>query len=522
MAKIEIFDSTLRDGAQGEGISFSIDDKMKILKRLDKFGVAYVEAGNPASNPKDLEFFRKASGIGLSCSRLVAFGATRRKNMAAKDDENLKILLETGVKYISVFGKSSLLHVEEILGTTPEENLSMISDTISFLSKKGRHVFFDAEHFFDGYKENPEYAMETLRAAQNAGAQTVVLCDTNGGCFPEEIGKIVKEVKKQIRIKLSIHTHNDNGCATAGALAAVRAGCEQVQGTFIGIGERCGNANLSAIIPNLQLKMGYSVVSDENLKLLTETARFIAEVSNIKLMRTMPYIGTSAFAHKAGMHADGVAKNPRTYEHIEPDSVGNERFLIMSEVSGRSAVLSRLVAIAPDLDKNSPEIDRILTKVKELEATGMKFEAASASFEMLALRETGRFTPHFEIEHFHVISSQSYGLDHEKINAMIKVKVGDEFEITAAEGDGPVHAMDNALRKALEVFYPELHKMKMVDYKVRVISAGESTAANTRVLMEFTDGEHLWTTVGASKDIISASMTALVDALEYMLNKFLR
>lgn len=520
MPRIEIFDSTLRDGAQGEGISFSVDDKLKILKKLDEFGVDFVEAGNPASNPKDLEFFKKASGLGLSSAKLVAFGSTRRKNTSCEEDEGLAALIGANTRYVSVFGKSWKLHVEDILAVTPEENLAMIGDTISFLAKKGKRVIFDAEHFFDGWKDDCNYALSVVKTAQNAGAEIISLCDTNGGTFPDEIAKIVKDVKKQLKIRLAIHTHNDMDCAVAGAISAVKAGCEQVQGTFIGIGERCGNANLSAIIPTLQLKMGYDVVSDENLKMLTETARYIAEVANIKLARSMAYVGASAFAHKGGMHADGVAKNPKTYEHVEPETVGNERNFLLSEVAGRSAILSRLQRFDKTLDKNSPVTERVLARLKELEAQGMKFEAAVASFEILILKETGRFKPHFEIEHFHVISSHEFGNGNEKANALIKVKVGKEFEITADEGDGPVNAIDKALRKALEVFYPALKKMHLVDFKVRVISASESTAANTRVLIESTDGEHSWTTVGASQDIISASMMALVDSLEYMLYKF--
>ena len=519
--KIEIFDSTLRDGAQGEGISFSVDDKLKILRRLDLFGVTYVEAGNPGSNPKDLEFFRRAAGLGLQNTRLCAFGSTRRKNISPEEDENLSALLSANTKYVTVFGKSWDLHVDCILGTTLEENLAMISDTVEFLRSKGRHVIFDAEHFFDGYKANPEYAVKVLKAAQHAGAETLVLCDTNGGCFPDEVGKIVRDVKKQVNVRLGIHCHNDVGCAVACTLAAVKAGASHVQGTFIGVGERCGNTNLSTVIADLQLKMGYQTVSRRSMEHLTKAARYIAEIANIKLIRSMPYVGASAFAHKGGMHADGVAKNPKTFEHIEPEAVGNERNLLLSEVSGRAAVLSKLAGVDPTLDKNSPEVKNLIERVKELEHSGFQFEAAGASFEMLMLKELGRFTPYFRIEHFNVISSQNYGNEtEERATAMIKVRVGDKYEITADEGDGPVNAIDRALRKALEVFYPQLKKMRLVDYKVRVIANGESTAANTRVLIESTDGEHSWTTVGASRDIINASMTALIDSLEYMLYKY--
>lgn len=516
--KTEIFDSTLRDGAQGEGISFSADDKLKILKCLDEFGVDYVEAGNPGSNPKDLEFFRRANRIELKNAKPVAFGSTRRKNISAEQDANLTALLSANTDYVAVFGKSWLLHVKTILSASPEENLLMIEDTIKFLISKGKKVFFDAEHFFDGYKDDPDYALRVLRTAENAGAFEIILCDTNGGCFPEEISEIVGKCKEEISVPLGIHCHNDCGLAVACSIAAVKAGVSQVQGTFIGIGERCGNANLSTVIGDLQLKLGYECVPEQSMQKLTETARYIAEIANIKLAGSMPYVGGSAFGHKGGMHADGVAKDPHTFEHIPPESVGNERSFILSEVSGRSAVLSKLADFDASLDKNSSETIKIMERLKSLEAKGYQFEAAGASFELLILKELGRFLPFFIIEHFHVISTQNYAIEgREKANAMVKVKVGDKNAITAAEGDGPVNAIDCALRKALEVFYPQLKRMHLVDYKVRVIAAGESTAAMTRVLIESTDGKDVWTTVGASKDIIDASLKALLDSIEYFL-----
>ena len=517
--KIEIFDSTLRDGAQGEGISFSADDKLKILQRLDAFGVDYVEAGNPGSNPKDMEFFRKAAKLRLKNAKPVAFGSTRRKSVTAEEDENLAALLEANTDHVAVFGKSWILHVETILGTTPEENLSMISDTIAFLKSKGKKVIFDAEHYFDGFKDNADYAVKVLQTAEKAGASVLVLCDTNGGCFPDEIAEITAKSKAAVKAKIGIHCHNDSGCAVACTLAAVKAGAVHVQGTFIGIGERCGNTNLSTVIPNLQLKMGCDCVPKHSMQSLTETARYIAEIANIKLTGSMPYVGGNAFGHKGGMHADGVAKNPKTFEHIAPETVGNERSFLLSEVSGRSTVLSKLESFDKSLDKNSPETLRIMEKLKKLESRGYQFEAAGASFELLVLKELGRFTPFFNIEHFHVISTQNYEIEGvEKANAMVKIKVGEEYEITADEGDGPVNALDRALRKALEVFYPKLRKMHLVDYKVRVIAAGDSTAAVTRVLIESTDGKNVWTTVGASKDIIDASLIALLDSIEYFLH----
>lgn len=520
MKKIEIFDSTLRDGSQGEGISFSVSDKLKIADALDKFGVDYIEAGNPASNPKDAEFFEKAAKKHFTSAKLAAFGSTVRKGIDPADDEGLRALLAAGTKHTVVFGKAWDLHVDCILGTTLSENLAMISKTISYLRANGRTVFFDAEHFFDGFRSDPEYALEVLKTAEKAGASALVLCDTNGGCFPDEISKTVKAVCKTLKTTIGIHCHNDTGCAAANTISAVRAGASHVQGTFTGIGERCGNASLSTVIPDLQLKLGYSVVSPERLTSLTKTARFISEVTNIRLAPTAPYIGKSAFAHKGGMHVDGVAKEPRTYEHIDPSLVGSKRTFLLSEVSGRSSVLSRVQLIDGSLTKDSSETKVITEKLKELEHAGFQFEAAAASFELLMLKELGKFTPHFEIDHYRIISSmdsldgQTYT---EKANALVKVKVGDRYEITADEGEGPVNAIDKALRKALEVFYPQLKRMHLIDFKVRVVTSNDSTAAITRVLIESTDGENTWTTMGASRDIINASVIALTDSLEYML-----
>ncbi|MBP5604152.1 MAG: citramalate synthase [Ruminiclostridium sp.] len=520
MKKIEILDSTLRDGAQSEAVSFSVSDKIRIAESLDRFGVDYIEAGNPYSNPKDAEFFRIAAERHILAGKLAAFGSTVRKDTAPEDDEGLRALLRAGTKYTVVFGKSRKLHVDTILGTTPEGNLDMIKKTVEYLRSNGRTVFFDAEHFFDGYRDDPDYAIEVLRTAEKAGASAVVLCDTNGGSFPDEISRAVKAVSKTIKVTIGIHCHNDTGCAAANTIAAVKAGATHVQGTFTGTGERCGNAALTTVIPDLQLKLGYSLVSPEKLTSLTRTARFINEITNIRLPSNMPYIGRSAFAHKAGVHADGVAKDPATYEHISPELVGNKRSLPVSEVSGRSAVLSKVQALDDTLTKTSSETRLITEKVKELEHSGFQFEAAGASLELLAMKVLGRFTPHFEIDHYRIISSMD-SLDGqcytEKANALVKVRVGDRSEITADEGEGPVNAIDKALRKALEVFYPEIKKMHLIDFKVRVVTSDDSTAAITRVLIESTDGETSWTTVGASRDIINASVIALSDSLEYML-----
>ncbi len=516
--KIQILDSTLRDGMQGEGISFSLADKLKIFTALDKFGIDLIEAGNPFSNPKDLLFFEEISKRGFK-AKAVAFGSTVRKGADVESDENITALLKAGTEYVSVVGKAWDMQAECILGVSAEENLRMISDTVSYLVKKGKKVIFDAEHFFDGYKADAEYALKVLLTAEKAGAYCICLCDTNGGTFPDEIGSDVKAVKKQISVHIGIHTHNDTGCAVAGAMAAYKAGAAHIQGTFVGIGERCGNANLATVIANLQLKKNERIVSGKQLATLTDTARYISEVTNIKLRGTSPYVGTGAFAHKGGMHADGVSKNPLTYEHVSPESVGNERKYLLSEVSGRAAVLSALQRYDETIDKNSEATKRITEKVKELEKKGFQFEAAAGSFDIMVLKELGRFTSHFDIDYFKIICAGTKDGNTEKATAIVKIKVGDDYEITADEGHGPLNAIDKAMRKALEVFYPELKKVTMLDYKVRVISTGESTAAVTRVLIESTDGDNVWTTVGASKDIIKASVTALTDSIEYMLNK---
>ncbi|MCL2077090.1 MAG: citramalate synthase [Oscillospiraceae bacterium] len=515
--KIEIFDSTLRDGAQGEGISFSLEDKLKILTRLDGFGVDFVEAGNPGSNPKDLEFFKKANLLGLK-TKLTAFGSTKRKEIAPEDDENLKALITADTEYMAIFGKSWDMHVDKILRVSHAENLDMIKRTIAYLISLGKQVIFDAEHFFDGYKNNPDYAVETLKAAAEAGARTLVLCDTNGGCFPDEIEQIIKNVQKSVATPIGIHCHNDGECAVANSMAAVKAGADHVQGTFIGIGERCGNANLSVLLANLQLKQNYNCVAPESLPLLKETAHYIAETANIALSNQMPYVGGSAFAHKGGMHVDGVSKDPSTFEHIPPEQVGNERNFLISEVSGRATIISKLKEIDSTLEKSDPIVRTVTDKIKDLENQGYHFEAADASFELLVLKERG-WVPYFEIVDYKIISSQTpTGENLSKASAFIKVRVGDDFEITADEGDGPVNAIDKALRKALEKFYPSLTKMRLVDYKVRIVGGGDDTAATTRVLIESTDGKTSWTTVGASKDIINASMIALLDSIEYMLH----
>lgn len=520
--EVFMYDSTLRDGAQGGNIAFSVMDKVKITKALDEFGVDYIEAGNPFSNPKDIEYFEQIKDLKLNHAKIVAFGSTRRRDIKACDDSSVKIMSNVCVKTVAIFGKSWDLHVTEILKTTLEENLNMISDTISYLTECGKDVFFDAEHFFDGYKANPEYALKTLVTAEKAGAKYIVLCDTNGGCFPDEVNKITLEAKTVLTVPIGIHCHNDTECGVANSISAVKAGATQVQGTFIGIGERCGNTNLSSLIPSLQIKLGYDCVPDEKLKEITKTSRFVAEVTNIALADSMPYVGKSAFAHKGGMHVDGVSKVSHSFEHIPPESVGNSRVFLISEVAGRTTVLSKLSDIAPEITKESDDLQAIMEMLKAQEHKGYQYEAAEASFELLVLKFLGKFKEFFYIDYFKIIGEQAGALQ-KAASAMVKVRVGEDSEIAADEGDGPVNALDKALRTALSKFYPELiNEIQLVDYKVRVMDTGSGTAAVVRVLIESTDGKDFWTTVGASTDIINASVKALVDSIEYKLYKDLK
>lgn len=517
---VKIFDSTLRDGAQAEGISFLVNDKKKIAKALDELGVDFIEAGNPGSNQKDLEFFREAKELNLKHSKLVAFGSTRRCNGVASKDANVNALLEAETEYVCIFGKSWDFHVEHIIGTTKEENLNMIYDTVAYLRSRNRRVFYDAEHFFDGYKANREYAVKTLETAAAAGAECLILCDTNGGTFPDEMAEIIREVKARLEVPLGIHAHNDSGMAISSSVMAVFAGCTQVQGTFLGYGERCGNANLSAIIANLELKRGYRCLPEGNIAKLTSTARLIAEISNFKLGANLPYVGNCAFAHKAGMHIDGVYKNSKSFEHISPEAVGNERKFLISEVAGKSTVLAKIHKIYPEVEKDHPALAEIISTIKNLEFGGYQFEGADASFELIVHKAFHRFIPYFEVESFKTIGDGPSVKNEFSASAIIKVKVGGEEEITAANGDGPVDALNKALRKAIGRFYPVLNEVYLSDYKVRILDGKESaTAATTRVIIESTDGKATWSTVGVSKDIIEASFKALIDSIEYKLFK---
>lgn len=515
--KIVIYDSTLRDGAQGEGISFSAGDKIKIVRALDELGVDFIEAGNPGSNPKDLEFFQRVQQIELKSAKLVAFGSTRRKGITVEEDGNVKSILAANTEYVAIFGKCWDFHVTDIINATLEENLLMIEETLAFLVKQGKKVVFDAEHFFDGYKANSVYALEALKAAKRGGAVSLALCDTNGGTMPNEIYDITKRVYEALQMTVGIHCHNDSGMAVANSISAVHAGATEIQGTFIGFGERCGNANLTTLIGNLQLKLGYNCIPSENMEQLTPLARLIAEVSNITFDEGMPYVGRNAFSHKGGMHIDGVNKNSKSFEHLEPSIVGNSRRFLMSEVSGRSTILKKIQKIAPEVDKDSAETVAIMQRLKELEHEGYQFEGAESTFELVIRKHLGKYKPFFEIENFKIVGEQVGKGDEFSAYALVKINVEGTSKMTAAEGDGPVNALDKALREALEVFYPELKAVHLSDYKVRVLDSKDATAAKVRVLISSTDGVSEWSTVGVSTDVVAASLIALVDSIEIKL-----
>ena len=518
MRRIQILDSTLRDGAQAEGVSFSVNDKLNICRALDEFGVDYIEAGNPVSNPKDAEFFRAAGELNLKNAKLCAFGSTRRPGVAPEEDASLCALAASGAPAVTLVGKAWDRQVTEVLGISLEENLELVSSSIAYLASLGLEVIFDAEHFFDGWMANREYTLSVIRSAAFSGASTVTLCDTNGGNLPFEIYMVTKEVVTLLDgVNVAIHCHNDTGCAVANSMAGVYGGANQVQGTFIGIGERCGNANLSTIIPNLVIKSAYSCSC--NVAQLFDAARHIAEISNVNLPNNRPYIGSSAFAHKGGMHIDAVLKNPATFEHIDPELVGNKRRLLTSEVSGRSAITPRLQSIAPERTRDSPEIARILAALKESERLGYSYEAAEASLDIMVMKMLGTYRPHFRLVFYKTMGEFPAPPGELSAFASVKIEVDGRTETTAETGAGPVNALDLALRKALRVFYPDIADMKMTDYKVRVLEQNSSTVARVRVLMESCDGQDTWTTVGVSNDVLEASLTALVDAIEFKLSK---
>lgn len=515
---VEILDTTLRDGAQMEGVSFSVNDKFQILDNLVTIGVRYIEAGNPGSNPKDREFFTKFNEKRpvMDQTELVAFGPTKRKGVKPEEDTGLADLLSAQTSTIVIFGKTWDLEVRDILRCTNEENMALIRETTEYLRSQGRDVIFDAEHFFEAYRANPDYAVACLKAARDGGALCAVLCDTNGATMPDEVGAVTAAVVKALPgIQIGIHCHNDSGMAVANSQAAVLAGATHVQGTFNGIGERCGNANLSTIIPNLQIKYDHPCIPDDRMELLTPVARTIAEITNIQLPNGEPYVGSSAFSHKAGMHVDGVKKNPKTFEHIEPTSVGNARRFLLSEISGRSAVLDIIRRIKPDISRDAPEVARVLHTMKELEHQGYHFEGAEASQELLVCKELGLYQPFFTLEKLRITIEQPQVGAYSAFT-YIKILVDGVEEVTAAEGEGPVNAMDRALKKAMEVFYPELTQVRLTDFKVRVLNQ-EATASTVRTLIESTDGVRTWHTIGVSTDILEASWLALVDSLEYKL-----
>lgn len=516
--KISIYDTTLRDGAQGEGISFTVEDKLKITKKLDEFGIEYIEAGNPGSNPKDLEFFERLKKLKLKNAKIVAFGSTRRANILVSEDANVISLMKANTKAVAIFGKSWDFHVTDIIKTTLEENLKMIKDTITYFKENGKEVIFDAEHFFDGYKSNSEYALKALEAASEAKADYIVLCDTNGNSMPYEIFDITSVVVKRINTAIGIHCHNDSGVAVANSIMAVKAGAFQVQGTLNGYGERTGNANICTIIPTLQLKMGYNCVPAEKLKELTSLSRHASELSNLAHDKAYPYVGLNAFAHKGGMHIDAVNKNPISFEHISPETVGNERRVLMSEVSGKSTLLSYIQKVVPWITKASPEAQEMVDRLKKLEHEGYQFEGAESSFELMVRRAYGKSKKFFNLNDFKVMCEDPNG-DYTSAYAIIKIEVDGIEEVTAAQGDGPINAMDIALRKALSRFYPVINSIRLVDYKVRVLNAEDATAAKVRVHIESTDGTNSWGTVGVSTNIVKASWDALTDSLIYFLHQ---
>ncbi len=518
MGPVTILDSTLRDGAQGTGITFSLEDKLAAVRLLDRVGVQYVEAGNPGSNPKDEIFFQRAGELTLKHAKLVSFGSTRRKDTRPEEDSNLRAILAAGTPCCTIFGKCWKLHVDRVLETSYEENLRMIEESCRFLKSHGREVIFDAEHFFDGWKDDKNYAWEAVQAAIRGGADMVCLCDTNGGTFPGEAERIVRELVNRVTVPVAVHFHEDCGMATANSIVGVMAGASQVQGTLLGFGERCGNANLSSIIPDLQLKLGIPCIPQEELLFLTHRARELASIANMDLPAWMPYVGENAFAHKAGMHAAAVLKLPRSFEHVDPNLVGNARRFPASEMSGRAVVLEKVKRIFPSVKLDSKEARALLQELKELESRGYQFEGADASFELLVRKRLHPFPPFFELLYYHIYTDYNDGQDR-GASATVKVRVGGELQLMAAEGNGPVNALDQALRKALEIFYPQLSQVKLTDYKVRVLDSKSATAAGVRVLITSTDGERTFTTVGVSGDVVAASWKALEDSMEYLLLK---
>jgi 2-isopropylmalate synthase len=519
---VQIFDTTLRDGSQGEGVTLSSDDKVRVAKALDDFGVHYIEGGWPGSNPKDIDFFKKIKSVHLKTAKIAAFGSTRRVNRNPEEDQNLRAIIETSASVATIFGKSWDLHVREALRISLTQNLDIIEDSCVYLKKNGKEVIYDAEHFFDGYRSDPSYALSTLEAAQKGGADIIVLADTNGGTLPHEIAPIFSEVMKRISRPLGIHAHNDSDCAVANSIEAVSGGAVHVQGSINGYGERCGNANLCSVIPILKVKLGIDCIPDGNLRRITELSRYVAELANMSHVMNMPFVGESAFAHKGGIHVNAVMKNPKTYEHIPPEIVGNTRRVLVSDLSGKSSIRYKVSEFGIDLtslEDHSKKTKEVLNKLKELEHMGYQFEGAESSFEILIKKLIGKFTDYFSLGGFRVITEKRGPEEDVLSEATIKVTVDGEKELTASEGVGPVNALDRALRKALTIFYPTLSEMRLVDYKVRVLDTAKATEAIVRVLIQSTDGTEVWGTVGVSQNLMEASWLALVDSISYKLMK---
>jgi 2-isopropylmalate synthase len=513
---VEFYDTTLRDGSQSEDIAFSLNDKLRITEKLDEFGMDYIEGGWPGSNPKDLQYFGEVKKLSLNHAKIAAFSSTVRSDTAVERDENMRSLLDADTEYVTIVGKSWDLHVRDALKVTLDQNLRMIEATLRYLKGLGKTVFFDAEHFFDGYKRNESYAMKVLKTARDAGADLIVLCDTNGGSLPFDVFDVVTEVRTALDGPLGIHTHNDMELAVANSLMAVRAGCSQVQGTINGYGERCGNASLCSIIPNVILKMGREGIDRDRLGRLKEISLYVDEMANFIPDKHRPYVGDSAFAHKGGIHVSAIRKNPETYEHVDPKLVGNSQRVLVSDLSGESNIRQKAEEFGIDLDRDKKVAKEVLKRVKELEHLGYQFEGAEGSLELLMKRAMGVHRKHFDLVGFRVVVEKKEKNDSVS-EAAIMVKVGNRVEHTAALGNGPVNALDNALRKALHKFYPELQQVSLVDYKVRVLSTKDGTGAMTRVLIESSDGHKAWGTLGVSENIMEASWEALVDSIDYKL-----
>ncbi|MDO9533826.1 MAG: citramalate synthase [Bacillota bacterium] len=512
---VKIYDTTLRDGAQREGVSFSVSDKLQIVKLLDTLGIDYIEGGWPGSNPKDIEFFRRLKDFPLKHSKVTAFGSTRHAHVNVETDANVRALLEANVPVVTVVGKSWDFHVSRALDTTMDENLAMIADTISYLKSKDLEVIFDAEHFFDGYLNNAAYALQTVKTAEQSGADSVILCDTNGGTMPSDVQQIILKVKKEIIVPLGIHAHNDCGMAVANSIIALQSGASHIQGTINGYGERCGNADLCCIIPNIHFKLKIKKFSSEQIKEITRISKVVAELANMIPQDGQPYVGRNAFTHKGGIHVDAVVKHVSTYEHTSPEEVGNKRRILVSELSGKSNILSKVKENNIDVLKNNPEAVQVLNALKKMEHEGYQFEGAEGSFELLIWKTLKTYRPLFKLEGFRVILDKERRGSDLYVEATIKLKVGERLVHTAAEGNGPVNAMDNALRKALEEIYPEIRSIKLIDYKVRVLDGRYGTGAKVRVLIISQNGNKRWGTVGVSENIIEASWIALVDSIEY-------